>query len=63
MKTIKNILFWGIIGVFILAGIIIFILSVISSFKTSTKEEFIFAAIGIAGAIFLYGLHEQSSKE
>jgi ABC-type xylose transport system permease subunit len=63
METIKNIIFWGIIAIFLLAGTIIFILSTINNLKSYNSVDWVFLIMGILLVAFLYGLHEQSRKE
>jgi ABC-type xylose transport system permease subunit len=63
MKTIKNIIFWGIIAISLLAGTIIFILATINNLKSYNSVDWIFLIMGILLVVFLYSLHEQSRKE
>jgi hypothetical protein len=63
METIKNIIFWGIIAIFLLAGTIIFILATINNLKSYNSVDWVFLIMGILWVVFLYGLHEQSRKE
>ncbi len=63
MKTIKTIIFWGIIAIFLLAGTIIFILATINNLKSYNSVDWVFLIMGILLVVFLYRLHEQSRKE